>query len=52
MQDPEFLADAKKIQIDVNPVSAAAVEKLIGDLYATPDASWRRCAVSSPRSDL
>jgi tripartite-type tricarboxylate transporter receptor subunit TctC len=39
MKDPEFLADAKKIQIDVNPVSAAEVEKLIGDLYATPEAT-------------
>jgi tripartite-type tricarboxylate transporter receptor subunit TctC len=38
MTDPEFLADAKKIQIDVNPVSADAVEKLISDLYATPEA--------------
>ena len=38
LKDPEFLADAKKIQIDVSPVSAAAVDKLIGDLYATPEA--------------
>ena len=39
LRDPEFLADAKKIQIDVSPVSAVAVEKLIGDLYATPEAT-------------
>jgi tripartite-type tricarboxylate transporter receptor subunit TctC len=38
LKDPEFLEDAKKIQIDVNPVSAAAVEKLIDDLYQTPEA--------------
>jgi tripartite-type tricarboxylate transporter receptor subunit TctC len=38
LRDPEFLEDAKKIQIDVNPVSAAAVEKLIDDLYQTPEA--------------
>jgi tripartite-type tricarboxylate transporter receptor subunit TctC len=37
LKDPEFLADAKKIQIDVNPVSAAAVERLIGELYASPE---------------
>src|SRR4029078_3364277 len=37
LKDPEFLEDAKKIQIDVNPVLAADVEKLIGDLYATPE---------------
>jgi hypothetical protein len=38
LKDAEFLDDAKKIQIDVNPISGAAVEKLIGDLYATPEA--------------
>ncbi len=38
MKDPEFLADAKKIQIDVNPISGAAVEKLINDVYSTPEA--------------
>jgi tripartite-type tricarboxylate transporter receptor subunit TctC len=38
LKDPEFLEDAKKIQIDVNPISGAAVEKLIGDLYETPEA--------------
>ena len=38
LTDPEFLDDAKKVQIDVNPISGVAVEKLIGDLYATPEA--------------
>jgi tripartite-type tricarboxylate transporter receptor subunit TctC len=38
LADPEFLEDAKKIQIDVNPVSASAVDRLIGELYASPDA--------------
>ena len=37
LKDPEFLADAKKIQIDVNPISAASVERLIGELYAAPE---------------
>lgn len=37
LKDPDFLEDAKKTQIDVNPVSAAAVEKLINDLYQTPE---------------
>ena len=37
LKDPEFLADAKKTQIDVNPISAAAVERLIGELYAAPE---------------
>jgi tripartite-type tricarboxylate transporter receptor subunit TctC len=37
LKDPEFLEDARKMQIDVSPVSAAAVERLIGELYATPE---------------
>lgn len=38
LKDPEFLEDAKKIQIDVSPVSAAAVDRLIGELYASQEA--------------
>jgi tripartite-type tricarboxylate transporter receptor subunit TctC len=37
LKDPEFLEDAKKTQIDVNPISASAVERLIGELYAAPE---------------
>ena len=36
MKDPEYLAEAKKLNIDVNPVSAAALDKLLAELYATP----------------
>jgi tripartite-type tricarboxylate transporter receptor subunit TctC len=36
MKDPEFLADAQKIQADVNPVTAAEIEKLLAEIYATP----------------
>jgi tripartite-type tricarboxylate transporter receptor subunit TctC len=36
MQDPEFLADAEKQQADISPVSAAEIEKLLTDVYATP----------------
>jgi hypothetical protein len=39
LKDPEFLDDARKIQIDVNPVSAAAVERLIDELYASPEST-------------
>jgi tripartite-type tricarboxylate transporter receptor subunit TctC len=37
LKDPEFLEDAKKTQIDVNPVGADAVERLISELYASPE---------------
>jgi hypothetical protein len=37
MQDPEFLADAHRTALEVNPVSGRAVEALIEELYGTPD---------------
>ena len=36
MKDPDYLAEAQQRRLDVNPMSGAAIEKLIGDLYATP----------------
>jgi len=36
MKDPEYLADAKKLDIDVNPVSGKALDDLLAELYATP----------------
>jgi tripartite-type tricarboxylate transporter receptor subunit TctC len=36
VHDPEFLADAEKLQADVSPVTAAEIEKLLAEVYATP----------------
>jgi tripartite-type tricarboxylate transporter receptor subunit TctC len=36
MKDPEFLAEAQKRKMDVNPVSGVEVEKLVAELYKTP----------------
>jgi len=36
MKDPDFLAEAAKMKADVNPVSAAAIESLLADVYKTP----------------
>jgi len=36
MTDSDFLADAKKIDADVNPVDGAAIDALLAELYATP----------------
>jgi tripartite-type tricarboxylate transporter receptor subunit TctC len=42
LTDPEFLEDARKMALEVNPVSGAAVEALIDDLYGTtPDVAAR-----------
>jgi hypothetical protein len=36
MKDPEFLAEAEKRGLEINPVSGHDVEKLIAELYQTP----------------
>jgi tripartite-type tricarboxylate transporter receptor subunit TctC len=36
MQDGEFLADAKKLRIDVSPLPGATVQDLVQKFYATP----------------
>jgi len=38
MKDPQFLAEAKRLELEVRPVSGGDVEKLIKEIYATaPD---------------
>jgi tripartite-type tricarboxylate transporter receptor subunit TctC len=34
--DPEFLAEAKQRGLEVNPVTGAEIDKLVGELYQTP----------------
>ncbi len=36
MTDPEFLAEAKKHALDVRPVTGAAIDKILAEVYATP----------------
>ena len=36
MKDPEFLAEAEKINVDVNPLRGAEIEKVVNELYDTP----------------
>jgi len=36
LKDPAFLADAQKLQVDVEPVTAAEIETLLAEVYATP----------------
>jgi hypothetical protein len=36
MKDPEYLAEAKQRRLEINPMSGAAIHKLIAELYATP----------------
>jgi tripartite-type tricarboxylate transporter receptor subunit TctC len=36
VQDPEFLADARKMQLSITPLSGQQVQELVDKLYATP----------------
>jgi tripartite-type tricarboxylate transporter receptor subunit TctC len=36
MKDKEFLADAARLSIDIDPIDAKAVERLLDSIYATP----------------
>lgn len=36
MRDAEFLADAAKLNLDVDPMSGADINKLVSELYETP----------------
>lgn len=38
MRDPDFLADAKNLNLDIAPVSAAELTDLTSDLFKTPQA--------------
>jgi tripartite-type tricarboxylate transporter receptor subunit TctC len=35
--DPEFIAHMKKLNSDIDPVSGVEIERIIGDIYATPE---------------
>lgn len=36
MKDPQFLAEADKMKLEITPVAGEAVQKLVAELYATP----------------
>jgi tripartite-type tricarboxylate transporter receptor subunit TctC len=42
MKDPQFLADAKKVHIDVAPLPGAKVQQLVEAFFATPQAIVER----------
>lgn len=46
MSDPNFLADAKKQEVDVAPMTGAAIDQLLGDLYGAPKDVSARAAVA------
>ena len=46
MKDAEFLAEAQKLNLDVNPLGARDMDQLIAELYATPKAVLEKAALA------
>jgi len=49
MKDPEFLAEAAKLNVDVNPLSAKGVDDILAELYSTPKAVLEKAALAVTR---
>ena len=50
MKDPEFLEEARRLDLEVRPVSGTEIEALVTDLYKTPEAITKVAsdAIKSP----
>ena len=44
MKDPEFVADAERADLEVNPVTGEAIDELLAELYRTPKAVAEKAA--------
>jgi tripartite-type tricarboxylate transporter receptor subunit TctC len=42
--DPEFVAEAKKSTLDINPLTGAEVKKVVDDLFKLPAATKSKLA--------
>jgi len=49
VQDREFLDEAQKLSLDVNPVSATTIDQLLAELYATPKDVLQKAASAMSR---
>jgi tripartite-type tricarboxylate transporter receptor subunit TctC len=48
LKDPEFLEDAKKVGIDIEPADRKETEKLVEQLFATPPSVVARIEAAMP----
>ena len=44
MKDPDFLAEAERMQAEVSPVTAGEIDRLLAEVYATPKAIVAKAA--------
>jgi tripartite-type tricarboxylate transporter receptor subunit TctC len=49
MKDPEFLAEAQKLNMDINPLNAKGVDDIVAELYATPRAVLEKAAQATSK---
>ncbi len=49
MKDPDFLAEAKKLNMDVNPLAPKAIDDILAELYATPKSVLEKAAQATTR---
>jgi len=49
LKDPEFLAEIKKLNLDLNPISASAIDGMLKELYATPKNVLERAAQAATK---
>jgi tripartite-type tricarboxylate transporter receptor subunit TctC len=49
MKDPEFLAEAQKLNMDVNSLNAESVNEILAELYATPKAVLEKAAQATSK---
>jgi tripartite-type tricarboxylate transporter receptor subunit TctC len=49
LKDPEFLAEIKKRNLDLNPTSGADIDKMLKELYATPKDVLAKAALAATK---
>jgi tripartite-type tricarboxylate transporter receptor subunit TctC len=49
MKDPQFLAEAARLDLEVTPITAAAIDEFLAGIYATPDAIVRKAVAATQR---
>jgi hypothetical protein len=48
LKDPEFLSDAKRLQMEIDPLTGAEIEALLKNAYAAPPATVAEAAKLVP----
>src|SRR5688572_20249467 len=49
LKDPEFLAEIKKLNLDLNPITAGEIDRMLKELYATPKDVLARAAQAATK---